>query len=430
MPQISEVKQGIDGKLYVEYSDGTTSVKDLTLTQADTYKRTTLSFAGDSTCLTTGAVSSGTWMHSLTVPFAFDSVRVGFVSVDTVNSASGLKISVASSETALNNGTQWPIISGSRNDTVWRNATFNGAGTGTPAVATSTANPSITWTDWTPCKSLPRTDGFGNYILLCRAYLPSAWAVLPGYSAVWSTKTSSIASNSGEIYEVRQVGADYIATPSGWSNTSTAGASPGLIFQFRVRQPNHSLAFYGDSTFQGFAGTATYSWADMACRVLGVMHKNAGWSGQTTAQTLTRLKADISRGEKPTCIMFESASPNDASQSYTTTTLYQNRAYVLDVLDQAQQIGAAVILTTPMPYMGTNPDANNQAAYLEHYSWVKSLETSDGRVQILDFSSLHDTTYPGKWKSAYSADGLHPNDTAKSIMNTLAQTAIRNTLHV
>jgi lysophospholipase L1-like esterase len=130
-------------------------------------------------------------------------------------------------------------------------------------------------------------------------------------------------------------------------------------------------------------------------------YRNAGVSGETTAQMLARIQADVI-AYKPGIVITGGAT-NDLGQGVPTAT---TRANIVAIVDTLRAAGISVVLRTSPP---CNVDgAGRRSATEKHNAWIAGFADARG-IPLLDYYGpvVDETT--GAFAAAYTSDGVHPN---------------------
>lgn len=183
----------------------------------------------------------------------------------------------------------------------------------------------------------------------------------------------------------------------------------------------------GGSTAIGIAGsaiesTAQLDWLAWAVASLGGRcHyvKNAGIPSNTTTQMLARFTTDVLAYDLDVVII--GGGTNDAGNGTTLATYAANTRAMVDA---ARGAGLTVILPTACP---TDTSGTWRANVEKFNVWLRRY-AADERIPVIDFHSLLVEPTTGGWRTAYTADGIHPNITAVSLMGTLAAATLTKVL--
>lgn len=159
--------------------------------------------------------------------------------------------------------------------------------------------------------------------------------------------------------------------------------------------------------------------------------RNAGVSGNNSAQMLARLQADV-LNYAPGWVIVETGAPNDIGFGMTLPQSIANHKAIYDAIEAT---GARVVATTPMPY-GLN-DASNSTARRQFISglrrWIIKYAQERGHVIADFYPALVREDGTGLWRgtgwsdgtNATQSDGIHPKPPAAALAGKILADAIR-----
>ena len=379
---------------------------------------------------TTGASNSIVVARHFDAPFQM--ARVAFVNLGGAPYTVGIS-KVAPSPSINNNGTALT------NTTV----TFNKSGTAklgdlpgadssaifsapvttfdVPASIYTNNVPTITTSDWVPCRSVACTDTGKTdlFVLQARAYVSTAMGIRSMGGAA-SGNTSDYNANSrrgwyGALSAGDQVTGNAAMTPvTGWQWNCFAELqvlSTSSIF-------NHALPG-GDSTFKGQgnfdANNGGWGWSQRACEAmtdagLGIHNlSNHALSGQVKGASIETAMNIVAQGGFATATM-NGWSPNNAGSSTNSPLSLLDFFYAVDAfIDLCLAVGTKPILCTQFPDF-TITSGVNSAAWDALNTFIRS-RVSRG-AYIADFAAVTALT-SATWKTGYSLDNRHPAATAQ-----------------
>jgi lysophospholipase L1-like esterase len=166
---------------------------------------------------------------------------------------------------------------------------------------------------------------------------------------------------------------------------------------------NGFFAAIGDSITIGSGGATWFgfNYHTLACLLSGGRMRpyiNAGVAGNTTAQMLARIAADVVNAKNPKpgfCIVL--GGTNDVATTPTTVSL-SNLAYMYDLLLGAgiEPIGATI-----------PPRATNRDRISALNAGIRTMCHARG-MHCLGFHELLTDPATGLYKAGYSIDGVHP----------------------
>jgi lysophospholipase L1-like esterase len=194
-------------------------------------------------------------------------------------------------------------------------------------------------------------------------------------------------------------------------------------------KPNEDrVVFFGDSI------TDNWSKPDYGGFFPGKPYVNRGIGGQTTAQMLLRLRADVLElGPKAVVIL---AGTNDVAGNAGPVTPAQIKDNLASMAELAKAHGVRVVLASLLPVSDDKKDANGQpvtrtrqrppATLRELNAWLSSYAKQNGHVYLDYFSATADAG--GLLRAELNDDGLHPNAKGYAVMAPLAEKAIAEAL--
>ncbi|OAB27225.1 Lysophospholipase L1 [Flavobacterium fryxellicola] len=155
---------------------------------------------------------------------------------------------------------------------------------------------------------------------------------------------------------------------------------------------------------------------------IGKPYLNRGISGQTTPQMLLRFRADVI-DLKPSAVVIL-AGINDIAGNTGPATLQMIANNIFSMVDLAHANHIKVILCSVLPAYDFpwKPNQNPAQKVVDLNKMIKNYADAKGILYLDYFSAMRDER--DGLKSAYSADGVHPNKLGYQIMAPLADKAI------
>lgn len=185
------------------------------------------------------------------------------------------------------------------------------------------------------------------------------------------------------------------------------------------RANENRVVFMGDSITEGWAGTDP--------RFFDATHYvDRGISGQTTSQMLVRFRQDVI-GLKPAVVVILGGT-NDIAENGGITTLGAIEDNLQSMVELAQVNRIRVVLASVLPTRdypwrrGLNPAPKIAALN----RWMLEFCRQHHLVYLDYYSAL--ATSDGAMKPGLSIDGVHPSLAGYSIMEPLAEAAVRDAL--
>jgi lysophospholipase L1-like esterase len=188
------------------------------------------------------------------------------------------------------------------------------------------------------------------------------------------------------------------------------------------------VVFYGDSI------TDNWSKPDYGGFFPGKAYVNRGIGGQTTAQMLLRLRADVLALQPKAVVIL--AGTNDVAGNAGSATSAQIQDNLASMAELARLHGVKVVLASLLPVSDDKKDAAGQpvnrtrqrptATLRELNAWLSAYAAKNGHVYLDYFSATADAA--GLLRPELNDDGLHPNARGYAVMAPLAEKAIAEAL--
>lgn len=356
-----------------------------------------------------------------------DLVRIGImnsVAADLV----GVKVSIASApsmpgelaslDTPASNGSGWKACT-LASDTVL-------AGTDANAV-------SITWTDWTPCSTVDRTDGGTLPVLFVTVQLASTIANRPSFNsstsrAGWEAEGSTAAAPYGRPWKSRSQAVLAVDTPTAINSTTYATTGIPFIIQYIPRNAQgYTVHVVGDSLLEGIGATinghgsvenaraAVSSMArpvEICCQAIAGASPTNWVSRQTVAIPAIKPELVLLALQSP-----NSWSPPTISNNPSTGNIQSMRQQVAKVRQLVRDSGGTVLGWAGLPMLR---DASESAGSGEDYDTSISALNDYIAAFLAGGLPVVDTYTPAvgsvdadgqaRLIVGTSADGIHRND--------------------
>lgn len=295
-----------------------------------------------------------------------------------------------------------------------------------------TSRPSFLASDWMDATSITRNDNPSYLpVLFVRGYIASTTVLPSNYTntsnpvtagSLWPSEAPN-SYNLGRLVQCDSQSGDFVSSnQSGFSGNTNFGMLFAEI-EFRHSVPAMTVMGLGDSITQ--ADQSTYNLlapVHVACATVSTTSKpispvNNGFSSQTTTNFVARLQDIIASGRKPDVLVYSVWSPNDVVSQLTSEvdTMRLNRAKVIELCADNDIF---LILSTGTPRNGyTTFDAQRKAFNAETVAMPG--------VSVVDYDAVvSDGATNAQWKSGYSGDGLHGNDTSYPLMGAALATVL------
>jgi hypothetical protein len=351
------------------------------------------------------------------------SVDAGWVRLVYMNdSAAAYTISATaiSPSSEINDGYTPKDGTGTNNQTLWTNVTFNNGGAnvqpwnqtaGSVATITVPANPNanvaipaLTYSDWMYFSPLARLDGTtGLPLLLARTYYASGGRA----DNVGSPSPSAINPITGRDFISNHSNSNGVATPSSFSVAGTGYVAPYMV-EYYSKVPGATLLSIGDSTIQGFQSTSFVcgfsmrAAAAISSPALPISSLAQGWTGQIVENYIPRgIIANNALQPQFTLILV-------ASQNDPITAAQQDTSWLLamQAVQAARSVGSTPILVTPTPW----PSCTTTT--LESYRLINLNRAKASGLPVVDYNAIvGNGGNPATLLPQYnSGDNKHVND--------------------
>jgi lysophospholipase L1-like esterase len=190
------------------------------------------------------------------------------------------------------------------------------------------------------------------------------------------------------------------------------------------RSGEKRVVFFGDSI------TDNWSKPESGGFFPGKPYVNRGIGGQTTAQLLLRLRADVVELQPAAVVIL--AGTNDIAGNAGPASLDQIQDNLASMAELCRAQGIRVVLASLLPVSDDKRDANGQPLtrtrqrptekIRELNRWLAGFAAKNGHVFLDYFSATADAR--GLLLPALNDDGLHPNARGYAVMAPLAEKAI------
>lgn len=370
-----------------------------------------------------------------------DLVRIGIMN-SVASDLVGVKVAIASAPsmpgelaslgTPASGGSGWKACA-LASDTVL-------AGTDANAVG-------ITWTDWTPCSTVDRTDGGTLPVLFVTVQLASTIANRPSFNssasrAGWEAEGSANAAPFGRPWKSRSQAVLAVDSPTAINSTTFATTGIPFIIQYVPRSANgYSVLVAGDSILEGVGATiAGHGAVESARAAVSTMTQpveicQQAIAGATPTNWVSRQTVAIP-SIKPEVVLLALQSPNSwspptISNNPSTGNIQSMRQQVAKVRQTAGDNGATVLGWAGVPMLrdaseaaGSGEDYDTSISYLNDY--IASFMA--GNLPLVDSytptSGATDSDGQVRFKVGISSDGLHLNDAGHALASAPLQSAL------
>jgi len=151
-----------------------------------------------------------------------------------------------------------------------------------------------------------------------------------------------------------------------------------------------------------------------------------GISGQTTAQMLLRLRADV-LDLRPK-VLHLMAGTNDIAGNRGPVSKQDLQANIQSMVELARHHGLGVVLASILPTerFDWRPELKPARAVREMNTWLRAYAEAEGLVYADYYTPM--ATESGGLKPELGPDGVHPNEAGYLLMEPIAREAIRQAL--
>lgn len=415
--------------------------------------------AASSTIFTGAPLVTGLTQHQrVALACPFDAIRIGIPNMHTASVANVLAAvgvtnalgAWSASPPTLNNTGAATAASPTPSETVsaagaWRNFTFNGAASATLPAAVDATNlvPSITWSDWAPVSSVPRTDGGVFPLVDIRLFIPAAaGSITVGWTgasnSAWAVAGRDDLYTGGRAYRSWNQDTDAVTTPANFTATTTTPTVIPIYIQYRSRQPALTVLSLGDSIYEGTAGS-TYPANNFVFKSVVALHSqsvpleycSANAAGATSLQLARKIGVVLD--DIPNVLLaFEPASVNNFGASLGSRVQQEGLGSVGVIQSLLTSKQAGLILCSMLPV--TNAARAWGATDSQRQQLNNSLEWACQRSNALfcDFSPVYNgpvvSSQIEPQASLISGDGVHPNDAGQTALSVAFSTTLRQAL--
>jgi hypothetical protein len=298
----------------------------------------------------------------------------------------------------------------------------------------------IIWSDWTPCASVPRTDGGALPLIAIRTSVTMAAGT--GNIVMTGNGTDSFANfathPSGRIW--RMVGkSGQFATLAAWasmqsSNATVENGAPSVLIRYLSRGKVVNVACFGDSIAEGRGTYLEEGFGFPACVALsansaGIAYEysNLAWAGQTMSQVRDNVIDAMAAGISCDVAYLPCGSPNDGGPPITAASIVAQRGCLAIALQ-------ALVAKKIEPIVGTWIPTNS---VLLAFGATDSLRRGyndevrgwAGRGSVVaDFDAamagVPDASTQVQVKAGMTTDNIHPNDAGNALMTATLVKAI------
>lgn len=341
----------------------------------------------------------------------FDAIRPIFqnASGDVI---SGIKFCVAASA-------DWADKVG--NSLAWVDGTFGGAATGS-LTAGAAQRPSLLVGDFTPCASLPRTDGGRGYLACIRTMIPTLGTLNLTTSDSGADLKQWNDLTFGAIFSNRIAG-DSVTNKASHVNNGARADINILGIELLSRGKVVSSVQFGDSITkgQGVEGLSNINYGQRAATTLSKVggtvfaNGNCGWSSQNTSQFLNRA-LDFLAVVQPSLCVYAAFSPNDTAGALTQAQMNTARFRIHTFVTACLNSKVHPVIWAGLP--AASAKGWNAASEDVRLAFVNDVKNKYANMAtVIDMNiTMSDGLYPANIKAGLSADNLHPNAAGHDVM--------------
>jgi lysophospholipase L1-like esterase len=349
----------------------------------------------------------------------FDAVRLVLMNPTSANvvSVTGAVVAGGSTSDPLQSAATWTAV------------TWSGASSVTIPLSADSNNPTILLSDWIACK------GDTSKLVSARVYIPSAGnTTCPVYSV--GNTGAPWAEMENREWIARYQSGDFVTTPASMNSATVRNNSAIVGIQYLARGRVYTVMGIGDSVVSGSnnATTPADAYWVKACRELlsegyAVEIANCGWSGQTTAQILTRATTLLASIKAP-IVLAGLFSPNDGEPSEASDLAMRGRAALLRNL--VADSGGRLIGITGIPRAATVSSSNWTSAADDRRKQfnIDMVRTLPVYADIDAVLANSQTLGAASWfaDATYTTDFIHPSNAGDIVAAVPAKVAIKSVL--
>jgi lysophospholipase L1-like esterase len=206
--------------------------------------------------------------------------------------------------------------------------------------------------------------------------------------------------------------------PANAADAVTAPGPPALALP--------RLVCFGDSITKGGYPQA------IDAKALGVEVVNAGVGGNTTAQGLKRMQADVLDRKPGVVVVLFGTNDCRLDEPKVAVPLATYEANLKKIVDQCRKAGATVVLCTPPP-IDAGPyfkrhkkepfdEAGGLEKVLDDYRAAARRVAEATKAPLVDLNQLLAKEKPDEWRSP---DGVHPTPKGYALIAKHVSAAVR-----
>lgn len=252
------------------------------------------------------------------------------------------------------------------------------------------------------------------------------FALASMFSCVAHAQTGGLVDAPCALIEARAAAAAEADRYSLWQTQDWAGlcryqaANKAWLAAHKV---GPAVVFMGDSITEGWARRQGSGGAG---EFLAPGFVGRGISGQTTAQMLLRLRADVLALQPK--VLHLMAGTNDIAGNRGPVSKQDLQANIQSMVELARRHGLRVVLASILPTerFDWRPELKPAQAVREMNTWLRAYAASEGLVYADYYTPM--ATASGGLKPALGPDGVHPNEAGYVLMEPIAREAIRRAL--
>lgn len=307
----------------------------------------------------------------------------------------------------------------------WTSITKGGQASWQTQVSTQTYRPTYTYSDMIPVHTIPRTDGGTRPLIAVRAWV-SGNATLPALGNGTDDFTNWASRSDGLLWVMRHQAGNAVTDPTLFTSTVNRSQSPIVGIRFVAKGRVTSIAWAGDSIYEGRGTFIGEGFVLPAIQALSssenpLVGSNHGWSGQPMSYIVDRVLDLVESANRPNVLIIPGASPNDQPTTLTSSGMDQQKTYLLRILAACKSNSVIPIVCTMLPVNSSvNPWGASDSLRVDYNQFLIGLR-SQGILVADTATPFSGTTTGGQVQitPGFTSDNIHPNDAGNAALTAV-----------